>query len=68
MENNKDRSAYGAGLVLLSTLMFGSYGVWSRLIGDAMGNFFQATRPTGAASNGTASWWPAPASSPGSTG
>ena len=41
MENNKNRSAYGAGLVLLSTLMFGSYGVWSRLIGDTMGDFFQ---------------------------
>lgn len=32
---------YGAPLVLLSALLFGSYGVWSRLIGDAMGNFFQ---------------------------
>lgn len=32
---------YGASLVLLSALMFGSYGVWSRLIGNAMGNFFQ---------------------------
>jgi drug/metabolite transporter (DMT)-like permease len=31
----------GIILVLLSALMFGSYGVWSRLIGDAMGNFFQ---------------------------
>ena len=41
MENNKNRNAYGAGLVFLSTLMFGSYGVWSRLIGDTMGDFFQ---------------------------
>lgn len=32
---------YGAPLVLLSALMFGSYGVWARLIGNAMGNFFQ---------------------------
>ncbi len=32
---------YGASLVLLSALMFGSYGVWSRLIGGAMGSFFQ---------------------------
>lgn len=31
----------GAGLVLLSALFFGSYGVWSRLIGDSMGNFYQ---------------------------
>ena len=31
----------GAILVLLSALMFGSYGVWSRLIGGAMDNFFQ---------------------------
>src|SRR3989344_2094175 len=40
MENNQNRSAYGVGLVFLSTLMFGSYGVWSRLIGDTMGDFF----------------------------
>jgi drug/metabolite transporter (DMT)-like permease len=32
---------YGTMLVFLSALMFGSYGLWSRLIGDAMGNFFQ---------------------------
>jgi len=28
-------------MVLLSALFFGSYGIWSRLIGDDMGNFFQ---------------------------
>lgn len=32
---------YGAIWVLISALMFGSYGVWSRLIGSAMGNFYQ---------------------------
>lgn len=31
----------GTILILLSALMFGSYGVLSRLIGDAMGNFYQ---------------------------
>lgn len=31
----------GAALVLVSALMFGSYGVWSRLIGPSMGNFYQ---------------------------
>ena len=33
--------AYGTALIIASTLMFGSYGVWSRLIGQGMGNFFQ---------------------------
>lgn len=28
-------------MVLASALMYGSYGVWSRLIGDVFGNFFQ---------------------------
>jgi drug/metabolite transporter (DMT)-like permease len=37
----KSKNNFGAGLVLLSALMFGSYGVWSRLIGDEMSNFFQ---------------------------
>lgn len=37
---NKSKN-YGTVLVLLSALMFGSYGVWSRLIGSTMGNFFQ---------------------------
>ncbi|MEK7648629.1 MAG: DMT family transporter [Patescibacteria group bacterium] len=32
---------YGSSLVLISALIFGSYGVWSRLIGSAMGNFYQ---------------------------
>lgn len=32
---------YGSGLVLLSAFLFGSYGVWSRLIGNSMDNFFQ---------------------------
>lgn len=38
---NISRHSYGSVLVLLSTLMFGSYGVWSRLIGSSMGNFYQ---------------------------
>ena len=41
MNQSKKTENYGAPLVLLSALMFGSYGVWSRLIGDAMGSFFQ---------------------------
>jgi len=28
-------------LILLSALMFGTYGVWSRLIGDSFGEFYQ---------------------------
>ncbi len=31
----------GTLLILFSTLMFGSYGVWSRLIGDSFGSFYQ---------------------------
>lgn len=38
--DNKNKN-YGYLMVLVSALMFGSYGVWSRLIGDAFGNFFQ---------------------------
>ncbi len=32
---------YGYLMVLASALMFGSYGVWAHLIGNAFGNFFQ---------------------------
>lgn len=32
----------GTLLILISTLMFGSYGVWSRLIGDSFGVFYQS--------------------------
>ncbi len=32
---------YGVVLILLSSLLFGSYGVWTKLIGDDMGIFFQ---------------------------
>ncbi len=38
---NENKSGLGVGLVLLSALMLGSYGVWSRLIGPAMGSFYQ---------------------------
>lgn len=38
--DNKNKN-YGYLMVLVSALMFGSYGVWSRLIGGAFGNFFQ---------------------------
>lgn len=31
----------GTLLVLLSALMFGSYGIWSRLMGDSFGAFYQ---------------------------
>ena len=32
----------GILFVLISTLMFGSYGVWSKLIGDSFGIFYQS--------------------------
>lgn len=35
------RKTYGATLILLASLFFGSYGVWAKLIGDDMGVFFQ---------------------------
>lgn len=35
------QSKKGIILILISALMFGSYGVWSRLIGDSFGNFYQ---------------------------
>lgn len=38
---NTNKPHIGIPLVFLSALMFGSYGVWSHLIGSAMGNFFQ---------------------------
>ncbi len=38
---NTNNNKLGISLVFLSAIMFGSYGVWSRLIGDAMGSFFQ---------------------------
>ncbi|HLD02502.1 MAG TPA: EamA family transporter, partial [Candidatus Nanoarchaeia archaeon] len=31
----------GLLLIFLSSILFGSYGVWSRLIGDSFGDFFQ---------------------------
>ena len=40
MEKGAQRT-YGSLMVLFSAIFFGSYGVWSRLIGDDMGNFFQ---------------------------
>jgi drug/metabolite transporter (DMT)-like permease len=41
--NTTDTSAKNKGLIfiLLSTVMFGSYGVWSRLIGNSFGVFYQ---------------------------
>ncbi len=38
MENSKK----GFIFILISTLMFGSYGVWSRLLGSSFGNFYQS--------------------------
>lgn len=32
---------YGLGLILLSALCFGSYGIWAKLMGDDFGIFFQ---------------------------
>lgn len=37
----KTQHAKGVILILLSALMFGSYGVWSRLIGESFGDFYQ---------------------------
>jgi len=37
----KTQYTKGVALIFLSALMFGSYGVWSRLIGDSFGNFYQ---------------------------
>ena len=41
MKIMKQKQNLGSLLIFLSALMFGSYGMWSRLIGSAMGNFFQ---------------------------
>lgn len=41
MNKNIISKNYGALLVFISALMFGSYGVWSRLIGHSFSNFFQ---------------------------
>ncbi|MFC1656696.1 DMT family transporter [Patescibacteria group bacterium] len=41
MDSKKINNKLGSLLVLSSALMFGSYGVWSRLIGPEFGNFFQ---------------------------
>lgn len=35
------KRTYGVVLILTASLLFGSYGVWAKLIGDDMGVFFQ---------------------------
>jgi len=40
MKNNL-KTTRGATLILISSLMFGSYGVWSRLMGQDFGIFYQ---------------------------
>ncbi len=35
------KRTYGVTLILIASLLFGSYGVWSKLIGSDMGVFFQ---------------------------
>lgn len=35
------KSTRGISLILISALMFGSYGVWSRLMGESFGVFYQ---------------------------
>ena len=35
------KKAYGISLILFSSLLFASYGVWAKLIGDGMDPFFQ---------------------------
>jgi drug/metabolite transporter (DMT)-like permease len=43
MENNKRFTApMGAGFVVLASLVYGSYGVWTKLMGDYFGIFTQA--------------------------
>lgn len=41
MVSSKYQLNKGVLLVFISTLMFGSYGVWSKLIGDSFGIFYQ---------------------------
>lgn len=40
MKNNL-KTTKGIGLILISALMFGSYGIWSRLMGQDFGVFYQ---------------------------
>lgn len=40
MKNNS-KTARGAGLIFISAIMFGSYGIWSRLMGHDFGVFYQ---------------------------
>jgi len=39
--SSQSKNARGVYFILTSALMFGSYGVWSKLIGDSFGVFFQ---------------------------
>ncbi len=41
MTSDKSRHAKGVIFILISALMFGSYGAWSRLIGNSFGVFYQ---------------------------
>ena len=36
-----NKQTYGIALILFSSLLFASYGVWAKLIGDGMGVFYQ---------------------------
>src|SRR6187402_1367955 len=48
MKNKKiSRAPLGAGLVVASSLMYASYGVWVVLIGDSFGTFTQAVLRSG---------------------
>jgi drug/metabolite transporter (DMT)-like permease len=40
--NNNSKTTRGISLVLVSALIFGSYGMWSRLVGQNFGVFYQA--------------------------
>lgn len=42
MQSNFLKRNEGIVLILISTVMFGSYGVWSKLIGDSFGVFYQS--------------------------
>ena len=42
MARKQSTAAFGASLVVVSSLFYGSYGIWTRLMGDGFGNYMQA--------------------------
>src|SRR5437867_3757938 len=44
-KNNNRRSGtvvFGSSLIAMSTIFYGSYGIWTRLMGDSFGPYMQA--------------------------